>query len=121
MDLLLHQGLDLFNRGEFFECHEVLELVWTPERGPRRLFLQGLIHVAVGFYHHRRGNPAGACRQLRKALSKLAEYLPVYEGVDTARLHREAAAVLAAIENGQPVDRYPTVDLAPDRAISLHA
>ena len=121
MDPVLQQGIELFNRGEYFECHEVLELAWTPERGPRRLFLQGLIHVAVGFYHHRRGNPVGACRQLRKALRKLAAYLPACEGVDTGRLHREAATVLAAIECGQPVERYPTIDLAPDRAISFHA
>jgi len=121
MDPLLHEGIELFNRGAYFECHEVLELAWTPERGPRRLFLQGLIHVAVGFYHHRRGNPLGACRQLRKALRKLAGYLPIYEGVETGRLHRDAAAVLAAIESGQPLARYPTVDLAPDRAISFHA
>lgn len=121
MDPLLRQGVELFNRGEYFECHEVLELAWTPERGPRRQFLQGLIHVAVGFYHHRRGNPVGACRQLRKALRKLAEYLPVYEGVDTARLHGDAAAVLALIESGRAVGAYPRVDLAPERAVSFHA
>ncbi|HTX39097.1 MAG TPA: DUF309 domain-containing protein [Bryobacteraceae bacterium] len=121
MDRLLHEGIELFNRGAYFECHEVLELAWAPERGPRRLFLQGLIHVAVGFYHHRRGNPEGACRQLRKALRKLAEYLPDYEGVDTGRLHGDAAAVLDAIEHGQPVNEYPRVDLAPARAISFHA
>jgi uncharacterized protein len=121
MDRLLHEGVELFNRGEYFECHEVLELAWTPERGPRRLFLQGLIHVAVGFYHHQRANPVGACRQLRKALRKLEAYLPEYEGVNTGHLHRDAAAVLAAIENGWPVAEYPRVDLAVDRAISFHA
>jgi uncharacterized protein len=120
MNRLLHEGIELFNRGAYFECHEVLEEAWTPERGPRRLFLQGLIHVAVGFYHHRRGNPVGACRQLRKALRKLAGYLPVYEGVNTERLSRDAAAVLAAIEAGQGVGAYPQVDLAPERAISFH-
>jgi len=48
MDPLLHRGIELFNDAKFFECHEVLEEAWTPERGPRRLFLQALIHVAVG-------------------------------------------------------------------------
>jgi len=121
MDHLLQEGIELFNRGEYFECHEVLEVAWTPERGPRRLFLQALIHVAVGFYHHRRGNPVGACRQLRKALRKLEAYLPVYEGVETGRLHAAAAAVLGAIEAGRTVEVYPTIDLAGDRAISFHA
>src|SRR5579862_1854804 len=109
MDDQLSQAIGLFNKGEFFRCHEVLEEAWTPERGPRRLFLQSLIHVAVGFYHHERGNPAGAVRQLRKGLRKLAEYLPVQETVDTARLYREAGAVLGRIEAGGSVAAYPAM------------
>jgi len=99
---LLDHGIRLFNHREYFECHEVLELAWTPERGPRRLFLQSLIHVAVGLYHAERGNPVGASRQLRKALRKLSGYMPEYEGVDTARLYREAGEALANIEAGHP-------------------
>src|SRR5947207_13245826 len=106
MEALLARGIDLFNAGEFFEAHEVLEEAWTPEHGPRRLFLQALIHVAVGRYHSQRGNPAGASRQLRKALRKLAAYLPEYEGVDTARLAREAQALLDSVEAGTASD-YP--------------
>ena len=60
MEDRFQEGIRLFNHRKFFECHEVLEEVWTPERGPRRLFLQSLIHVAVGFYHHGRRNPLGA-------------------------------------------------------------
>src|SRR5213076_939941 len=106
MDELLQRGIRLFNVGEFFECHEVLEEVWTPERGPRRLFLQSLIHVAVGAYHDSRGNPVGACRQLRKALRKMEAYLPECEGVDTARLYRDARKLLEEIEGGDGVAGY---------------
>jgi predicted metal-dependent hydrolase len=109
MDDLLLRGIELFNEREFFECHEVLEAAWTPERGPRRLFLQALIHVAVGFYHSERGNSVGASRQLRKALRKLSEFLPSREGVDTERLFREAQAVLERIESGAPVRAYPRI------------
>jgi predicted metal-dependent hydrolase len=109
IDPLLERGIHLFNNREFFECHEVLEEAWTPERGPRRLFLQSLIHVAVGFYHHGRGNPLGATRQLRKGLRKLAAYLPDRESVDTERLYREARMVLELIEAGGPVEDYPGI------------
>ena len=109
MDPLLERGIALFNHGAYFECHEVLEEVWTPERGDRRLFLQSLIHVAVGLYHHERGNPAGAQRQLRKALRKLARYLPACEHIDTARLERDVLAALHAIENGAPLSSYPQI------------
>jgi uncharacterized protein len=94
----LQHGILLFNQRNFFECHEVLEEEWTPERDPRRLFLQSLIHMAVGLYHSSRQNPVGASRQLRKGLRKLAGYLPACEDIDTARLHREMTAVLERIE-----------------------
>src|SRR5258708_25360694 len=68
MDELVQRGIHLFNSRRFFECHEVWEEVWTPERGPRRLFLQSLIHFAVALHHTQRGNPVGASRQLRKGL-----------------------------------------------------
>jgi predicted metal-dependent hydrolase len=111
MDPLLRQGIHLFNHREFFECHEVLEEAWTPQRGPRRLFLQALIHVAVGFYHCQRGNPPGARGQLRKALRKLAAYLPACEGIDTALLYRQAEEQLARIEAGEVVDEFPRIHI----------
>lgn len=118
MDPLLRQGIHLFNHCEFFECHEVLEEAWTPQRGPRRLFLQSLIHVAVGFYHCQRGNPVGACRQLRKALRKLAAYLPSCEDIDTALLYREAQEQLARIEAGETVDQFPQIHTSEISAVS---
>jgi predicted metal-dependent hydrolase len=107
MDALLARGIELFNAGEFFEAHEVLEEAWTPERGPRRLFLQSLIHVAVGCYHWSRGNRVGTCRQLRKALRKMDAYLPSWEGVDTARLAEDARRLLETVEAGATGAAYP--------------
>jgi len=109
MDPLLEGGIALFNGGEYFACHEVLEEAWTPERGPRRLFLQSLIHMAVGLYHHQRGNSTGAMRQVRKGLRKLDAYTPWCESVDTARLQREMLLVLGSIEAGEPLGDYPRI------------
>jgi predicted metal-dependent hydrolase len=109
IDELLQRGILLFNNREFFSCHEVLEEGWTVEAGPQRLFLQALIHLAVGFHHCERGNPAGASSQLQKGLHKLALYLPSCEGIDTARLHREGLAVLERIEEGVAVAEYPQI------------
>jgi predicted metal-dependent hydrolase len=97
---LYERGLELYRAGHFFECHEVLEELWTPMRGPHRLYLQALIHFAVAFYHLERRNPLGAERQLRKALRKLRAYLPVYQGVDTAALNQEGQACLETIIAG---------------------
>ena len=113
MDELLDRGIRLFNDGQYFECHEVIEEVWTPERGPRRLFLQSLIHFAVGLYHAEHANPVGASRQFRKGLRKLAAYLPDCEGIDTARLHRDAAAALQRIEAGDATFGRPRMYRTP--------
>jgi predicted metal-dependent hydrolase len=109
MDELLKKGIGLFNNRAFFQCHEVLEETWKAEVGPLRLFLQALIHLAVGFYHCERGNPEGARRQLHKGLRKLAAYLPFYEGIDTARLHRETLAALERVEAGTVISEYPQI------------
>ena len=112
---MLDEGIRLFNDGKFFECHEVLEEIWTRERGPRRLFLQAVIHIAVGFYHCQRGNPAGARGQLSKAFRKLTFYLPSYEGIDTARLNGDTQAIADLIEAGSPVPQYPQIHRTPIR------
>jgi hypothetical protein len=108
----LQNGIRLFNNRLFFECHEVLEEEWRLERGPRRLFLQSLIHLAVGLYHAQRDNPMGASRQLRKGLRKLAGYLPSYEAVDTARLSRDALAALECVEAGAEGFEYPHIHIS---------
>ena len=113
MEQPLDRGIHLFNRRQFFECHEVWEEVWTPERGPRRLFLQSLIHFAVAFHHNQRGNPQGAGRQLRKGLRKLAAYLPSCEAIDTARLHADCLIALQRIDSGAPQFEYPRIHLSP--------
>lgn len=112
MDELLAHGIRLFNHHRFFECHEVLEAAWTPEFGPRRLFLQSLIHFAVAFYHDQRRNPAGAGRQLRKGLRKIQAYLPSYEGIDTARLYRDGLLAIEHLERGLSLAGYPQIFLS---------
>jgi predicted metal-dependent hydrolase len=101
------RGIELFNAREFYECHEVLEDLWRPTQGMERYFLQAVIHFAVGFYHHQRGNQRGAELQLRKGLKKLAGYLPAFQSIDTAKLHREAQAALETVMAGARIERFP--------------
>ena len=53
-------GIDLFNEGRFFECHEAWEEVWKRSDGEQKLFYQGLIQAAVAILHAQRGNLQGA-------------------------------------------------------------
>jgi len=66
------RGLAAYERGDFFEAHEILEPAWmgTADIGERELY-QGLIKVAAGFVHAVRGNPPGIARNLEGARSLL--------------------------------------------------
>jgi uncharacterized protein len=68
---LLARGISLFNEGEYFACHEVLEELWKSSMGEERAALQGLIQAAVAILHAERGNHRGALSVYRKAMRNL--------------------------------------------------
>lgn len=78
----------LWQGGEFFACHEVLEELWRRTAEPQRLFYNGLIHAAVAIYQHRRGNAVGAARQWVRAQAKLAPFAPRFCSVEVTALLR---------------------------------
>ena len=88
----LERGLELIRAGEYFEAHEELELEWREAPAGERDFLQGLVHVAVGWLHAERGNRPGCERQLEKAARRLAPYAPAHRGVDVDRVLEQVAA-----------------------------
>lgn len=70
----LAEGLDAYERGDFFDAHELLEPAWmgTDERAERSL-LQGLIKLAAAYVHATRGNPAGIVKNLEGSRMRLRE------------------------------------------------
>jgi hypothetical protein len=53
----LREFIELMEREEYFEAHEVLELVWHRariQRHPQTLLLKGLINGAISFEHIKR-------------------------------------------------------------------
>ena len=86
----LRQGVEEFNHAHFFEAHDTLEDLWRDTSGPLRLFYQGLIQLAVGFYHLSNGNRRGALNLLEKGLAKLEAYQPVCQNIDVDSLCHEA-------------------------------
>jgi len=87
----LERGVELIRAGAYFEAHEELEDEWRDAPEPERDFLQGLVHVAVAWYHAGRGNRPGCERQLEKAARRLSPYAPEHRGVDVERVLRQIA------------------------------
>ncbi len=89
-ELQFQRGIEEFNRGQYFECHDTLEELWMETNGRDRLFLQGLIQVSVGFYHFFNGNYNGAASQFAKGLEKLDGYRPVHRGIELENFVRQS-------------------------------
>ena len=87
----LETGLDLFNRGHFFEAHEVLEDLWRAlaRDHPTRRHHQGMVQLAVAFHHQSTGNHIGARSVLERALRNLNGGDSSFPELDLDRLRAE--------------------------------
>ena len=66
------RGVEQFNAGELFACHEILEELWqAAPLGEERVFLQALIQAAAALHHFRQGNLKGAASLAQRAIFKL--------------------------------------------------
>ncbi len=110
---LFHEGVALFNAGEWFEAHEVWEDIWRMASGPKKHFYQGLIQVAVTIEHMRRGNPRGVLSVWTTAQEKFRGIDDVYMGIDVPAL---LSAVRAMVE---PIRRLPAEMFSPARGRGL--
>ena len=85
----------LFNAGQYWESHEVLEEPWRTQRSD---FYQGLIIYASAFVHAQRGNPTGVRKQLAKVQRKLPPYRPHYPGIDVNHVLAHTQRVLQLVD-----------------------
>jgi predicted metal-dependent hydrolase len=88
------EGIELFNAGRYFECHEAWEEVWKRAHGDAKRFYQGLIQLAVAILHLQRGNRQGAASVYAKACRNLASLPDECMGVALASLSRDVAAFM---------------------------
>jgi uncharacterized protein len=91
-----HNGVILFNSGEFFKAHEVWEEIWLGATEPDKTFLQGLIQLAAAFHHYSRGNRTGGQSLAETALAKLEIFSGNYWGINLATLRVAARGWLDA-------------------------
>jgi predicted metal-dependent hydrolase len=95
-------GIAQFNRGEYFEQHETLELLWRAERRDIRFLYQGILQIGVAFHHLRRLNHHGTVYMLTRGRRYLAPFAPRCQRVDVASLVRDAGLALREVERLGP-------------------
>lgn len=106
---LYRRGIDLFNAGEFYDAHEVLEDVWRAHRGPEKLFLQALIQVAVALHHHSTGNLVGARSLMKRAARNFSKYPNYYLDIQLITLRQSLAEWQEALAEGKPTPPPPKI------------
>jgi predicted metal-dependent hydrolase len=123
----LLQGIEQFNRREYFECHETLEALWNLEREPRRRnnpsatpeaadarctdLYKGILQIGVGCYHLLRHNYRGATIKLQSGADYLEQFTPACKNVEVERLIGDARSLRSALVALGP-HRFLEVDLA---------
>ena len=95
---LVLKGIEEFNKGEFYECHEYLEEAWIKEPRRVRYLYQGILQVGVGFYHLENANWRGATGLLRNGTIRLKEFEPVTLGINVTQLVQECQRCLKELE-----------------------
>ncbi len=106
---LAREGIALFNRGAYFEAHEVLEEAWRAESRPCRALYQGILQLGVALYHIEQGNVPGARKVLQRAERKLASLPDWCQGVDVEALRRHVRTLRSALRSIGPdnVQEFP--------------
>ncbi len=90
---LVLRGLEEFNRGAYYECHETLEEAWMAESRPIRDLYRAILQISVAYYHILRGNYNGAQKMFLRAVQWFAPLPDQCMGIDVAALRADALAV----------------------------
>jgi len=112
------EGIEYFNRCDFFEAHEAWEELWQEYQGPSRKFYQGLIQVAVCLHHFGNGNTRGARKLYHSSTAYLKDYQPFHEGIDVDKLVGELTRCCQEILHS--TEEYPKAEIVPDLIPEIH-
>jgi hypothetical protein len=84
---------ECFNRGQFYEAHDILEQLWLKDRhGANGAFYKGLIQLAGAFVHLQKDRLRPSAALFKLAGANLAQYAGTHERL-------AMPAVLAMIEH----------------------
>ena len=113
IDARLAQGVELFNRGEFFEAHEAMEDAMNLLEDDTHDwdFYLGLLRASVANHKLVDGEIASARLHLRAALKFLAPYPDRHRGIKLREFRSALTAELARLESETSGITPPRIEL----------
>jgi len=91
------EGLDYFNRGEYYRQHDLFEAQWVETEGPVRNLYRAILQVGVAYYQIERGNYRGALKMFQRSVQWLMNLPDTCQGVDVAQLRRDSQVAYAEL------------------------
>lgn len=111
------QGVEQFNAGQYYACHDILEALWIEATEPEKTFYQGILQIAVALYHLSNHNLRGAMILLGEGSNRLRRYPSEYGGIDVDELLSQSAALLTALQ--QTPEKIAAFNLGQDQTLPL--
>jgi predicted metal-dependent hydrolase len=107
---------ECFNRGLFFEAHDVLEELWLADKtGPNYAFHKGLIQLAGAFVHLQKNRLRPAAALFKLARTNLEKYPAIHEQLELRGVLALITDWLGRLEQ----DAFSVNPLMPDNAPRL--
>lgn len=87
------EGIEKFNAGQYYACHDYLEEAWRQDNTPGRDFYQGVLQVAIAYYQIQHQNFRGAMKMLLRLRQRLDPLPPVCRGINLEKLRQDVRVV----------------------------
>lgn len=97
LSALAREGIEQFNRGEYYPAHDALEEAWVIDEGTGRDLYRGILQVGIAYYQIEHGNYRGAVKMLLRVRQWLDPLPDVCRGVDVATLRADVDRVYKAL------------------------
>jgi predicted metal-dependent hydrolase len=105
------QGVELFNSGQFYACHDILEALWIEAIEPEKTFYQGILQIAVGLYHLGNRNWRGAMILLGEGSNRLRRYPDSFGGINVEDLLSDSVTLLKTLQKAN-LEQNATDDIS---------
>ena len=102
-DKLFQQGIQAFNDRCYYDAHEYWEELWLDYKLDDAQFIQGLIQLAVSYFHFYNGNINGARSMIKKCLKKFEIY-ESSRGINVLELKSEIISVQSYFKETEVID-----------------
>jgi len=100
------EGIEKFNKKNFYGAHECWEEIWTEINIPDDKFIQGLIQLSVAYFHISNQNIVGAKSLFNKSINKLIDYIPLHRGLDIKLIVEKAKQSLEILITNNSTEKF---------------